>query len=109
MSPGEQLLDLVHIDDAVNAYLIAAEHVKNVVSTTRHKSYLVSSGKPISLKKIVNLYEHEVDKKLMIEWGKLQYRPRQIMYPWAKGKLLPGWEPKINLQEGIKQLVRETI
>ena len=103
MSPGEQLIDLVYIDDVVEAYLVAAERLQAGL-VYAHESYAVSSGQPISLKELVRLYEQVIGKELPIQWGGRPYRPREVMVPWNKGDKLPGWEPKVGLIEGIKRM-----
>ena len=43
-------------------------------------------------------------RHLSIKWGALPYRMREVMIPWNKGRKLPGWEPKIQIEEGLKNL-----
>ena len=103
MSPGEQLMDLVHIDDVVNAFLLIIE-LLNSDNKTLLPSYAVSSGHPIALKELVGVYERVVRCKLPITWGARAYRSREVMVPWNKGKPVPGWVPKISLEEGIERM-----
>ncbi|MGD9058437.1 MAG: NAD(P)-dependent oxidoreductase [Desulfobacterales bacterium] len=105
MSPGEQRLDLVHIDDVVEAFLIAA-HRLEAGEVKSHEAYAVSSKKAVRLREIVELYERLSGIKLNIRWGGRPYRPREVMVPWNSGKRLPEWSPKIELEEGI-QLVAQ--
>jgi len=104
MSPGEQLIDIVYIDDVVDAFMIAAQRLLNNM-VEKNEEYAVSSGKPIKLRELVEIYEKLIGKKLAIEWGGRPYRPREVMVPWNKGKLLPGWSVKVGLEEGIKRIV----
>ncbi len=106
MSPGEQLIDLVYIDDVVEAFVQAARLLmENQV--VRHEEYAVSSRAVMPLRQLAELYGRVINKKLPIEWGSRAYRPREVMMPWSMGKTLPGWRPKIGLEEGIKRM--ETI
>ena len=106
MSPGEQLIDLVYIDDVVEAFVQAARLLlENQV--VQNEEYAVSSGDAMPLRQLVELYGRVIKKKLPIEWGGRPYRPREVMTPWSTGKTLPGWRPKIGLEEGIKRM--ETI
>lgn len=108
MSLGEQLIDLVHIDDVVNAFLIAAERLmKDKVSQC--EEYAVSSGNPLSLQEIVKMYEKVIGKNLLVKWGERPYRPREVWVPWNNGRKLPSWEPKINLVEGLENLYKEGV
>jgi len=103
MSPGEQLIDLVYIDDVIDGYLQAARRLlDNKVSGM--EEYAISSGNPISLKDLVAVYGRIVKKPMPINWGGRPYRFREVMVPWNKGKNLPGWKPKVGLIEGIKRM-----
>ena len=54
-------------------------------------SYVVSSGKTVTLRELVRRYEKLIGKKLLIDWGARPYREREVMHPWRGGKILPGW------------------
>ncbi len=103
MSPGEQLIDLVYIDDVIDAYLIAAGRLQNN-EVSAHEKYAVSSGNPIRLREIVKLYEQEINYSLPIQWGARHYRDREVIVPCSRGICLPGWKAKINLKEGLSKL-----
>lgn len=102
MSPGEQLIDLVHIDDVVEAFIIAADRLLDGLAD-RHEKYAVSSGEPISLQNLVSIYEQENAITLPVQWGGRAYRDREVMTPWNIGKSLPGWQAKIKLKNGLKR------
>jgi nucleoside-diphosphate-sugar epimerase len=103
MSPGEQLIDLVYIDDVVDAFVMAAERLLND-KMEHYEDYAVSSGSPVKLRDLVKIYEEVIGGKLPIEWGGRPYRGREVMVPWNKGRLLPGWSVKIGLEEGIRKI-----
>jgi nucleoside-diphosphate-sugar epimerase len=105
MSPGEQLLDVVYIDDVVRAFLLAADRVQRG-NTPQTETFAVSSGHPVSLRELVRTFEEVSGASLPIEWGKRPYRPREVMTPWTNGAPLPGWTPQIELREGIEMLLR---
>lgn len=103
MSPGEQLIDIVHIDDVIDAYLIAAERLLTD-QVTNHDTYAISSGCPITLSQLVSTYEKETNSRLPIHWGGRPYRDREVMTTWNLGEKIPGWEPKVTLSIGIKKM-----
>jgi nucleoside-diphosphate-sugar epimerase len=103
MSSGEQLIDLVHIDDVVDAYLIAANQLLEG-TVSQHETYAVSSGKPTPLKKVVQLYAEVTEQAIVVNWGARPYRVREVMVPWSRGDSLKGWSPKIKLSEGMRQI-----
>lgn len=102
VSPGEQLLDLVHIDDVTTAYLQAANLLING-EVPPAETYAVATGKRHNLREIVALYERILGKPIPVEWGGRPYREWQIMCPWT-GPQLPGWESNISLEEGLRRL-----
>ena len=68
----------------------------------RSLSYGIGSKKPIKLKKVINEYENSINKKFNINWGGKSYRNREVLVPWKKYKMLPGWKPKISIKNGLK-------
>ncbi|MEQ1532694.1 MAG: NAD-dependent epimerase/dehydratase family protein [Sideroxydans sp.] len=105
MSPGEQLIDLVHIDDVVEAYMIAAQQLIEG-KVAHHETYAVSSGQPLPLKELVQLFCEVTKQKVNVNWGARPYRNREVMVPWIRGKLISGWSPKVTLINGLVSLVR---
>lgn len=106
MSGGEQLIDLVYIDDVIDAYLIAAHQLLEEGQIVQREQYAVCSGNPIQLKALVQMYCRITGKQLLIEWGGRPYRPREVMIPWNKGMTLPGWQPKVSIEEGMRRIVK---
>lgn len=102
MSPGEQMIDLVHIDDVTDAFLLAGDRL--LEGWGGNASYAVSSGQPLSVKELACLMGTVLKKDLNIEWGGRPYRGREVMMPWDKGKILPGWRPRKKLVDGIRGL-----
>jgi len=107
MSPGDQKIDLVHIFDIVEAYIVAAKILLET-DISGHRKYTVSSGNLINLKDLISIYEATLDIKVPINWGGRPYRDREVMVPWLFGDSLPGWKPKISLVDGIKTLFVKT-
>lgn len=103
MSPGEQLIDLVYIDDVINAYMISAKLLLNG-NVSDHQCYAVSSGNPVSLKELVSIYEEVAKIKLPIQWGGRPYRKREVMVPCNRYQNIPGWRPKVSIHEGMHNL-----
>ena len=106
MSPGEQLINMTHVDDVVDAFMLAGKYLfegKYELCGT----YGVPSEKPMKLRDLAAIFEKVSGKKLNIEWGGRPYREREIMVPWTSYKTLPGWKPKINLEEGIKRFLSD--
>ncbi len=103
MSAGEQLIDLVHIDDVVEAYLIAAQRLLQG-KVSLHEIYAVSSGHPLPLKELVQLYIEVTGQTLKVNWGARPYRYREVMVPWSGGETLPYWTSEMSKKNGFRQL-----
>jgi len=100
LSEGEQLLDLVYIDDVVEAFLLVGKRLLREESE-RKEEYAVSSGRPLSLREIVAIYAAVCGADLKVRWGARPYRAREVMVPWNAGAALPGWAPRVSLEKGI--------
>lgn len=101
LSPGEQLIDLVHIKDIVAAYQSAIHFVNEI---NGQKTYAITSGAPLSLKKLVQLCEQVSGRKLQVRFGERPYRQREMMTTWTTGQWLPEWSPQVRLQDGLKEI-----
>ena len=101
LSPGEQSINIVYIDDVVQAFMLAAKRLFEG-GVQGQETYVVSADESISLRDLVEIYEKVTEQILDINWGGRPYRYREVMIPWKGGKHLPGWRPKISLAEGIR-------
>lgn len=103
LTPGEQLIDLVHIDDVIRGYMAAADILLKGNCSGSQK-FMLSSGTPIQIKELIKRYEQVTGCSLKINWGGKPYQVREIMIPWNRGIPLPGWQAKVSLDEGLKTL-----
>lgn len=103
MSPGEQLIDLVHVDDAVNAYLVAAQRLLRPMEAA-YECWGVTSSLPLPLRDVVELFRRLNGNKPEIAWGRRPYREREVMIPHPS-PALPGWQPQIGLEAGLRRLL----
>jgi CDP-paratose synthetase len=110
MSPGEQIIDISHVDDIVNAFSLLANHLQNSHSKINNGSiFAVRTEKRHTLKELAKIFEQTTGKKLNINWGERNYREREVMVPWENGKTVPEWKPKIALRKGIEDyLLKKT-
>lgn len=101
MSPGEQLIDLVHIDDVVEAFMLAAQQLSE--REHGYQSFGVSSGQSMRLRDLVARFEKATGTDVPIHWAGRPYRPREVMSPWTNFDAVPGWQPRIPFETGILQ------
>jgi len=107
MSPGEQLLDILHVDDVVAAFALLVDLVSRDPQGQRGRRYFISSGDRITLREFAELVAQTVGRKLDIDWGGRPYRGREVMRPTPGGDPLPGWAPKMSLAAGIREIWAE--
>jgi nucleoside-diphosphate-sugar epimerase len=104
LSPGEQLLDLIQVDDAVRAVLSGAE-LLDKLEPGEFRSYSVTSGQPVTLKRLVEILAELTRKEPAVRWGAKPYRNREFFTAWACDERLPNWRPRIPLKEGLSAMV----
>lgn len=106
MSPGEQEIDLIHTHDAARAFVMTVEQM---LSGTHQGfvNYAVSGGNPMPLKQLAALAQEISGKKINIEWGGREYRPREVMKTWRTGKAVPGWQPQVSVRDGLTAIWQE--
>jgi nucleoside-diphosphate-sugar epimerase len=104
LTPGEQLINLVHVDDIVEAFMTAINLIlKN--SEMNITQYAVSANKSISIKSLVKLIERLSGENLNVNFGGEKYRDREVFIPWTSYEILPGWKPRVNLENGLKKIL----
>ncbi|MEP1488978.1 MAG: NAD(P)-dependent oxidoreductase [Algibacter sp.] len=106
MSPGNQLLNLVHVSDVCKAFFVAWELIKSN-DKYEHKCYTVSSEKEYNLKELIKLFETSIGKSIKVNWGGKSYRKREVMNLWNSGEKLPNWSAQITLEEGLKRYCKK--
>ena len=106
MSPGNQLIDISYIDDITNAYSILINIlIENPSLIINGEQYFIKAKKRYSLKELVTIFEKVTCKKLNIKWGKKNYKHREILKPYDKGKTIPGYEPQLTVEAGLKKFL----
>ena len=105
MTAGRQEIDLLYIDDAVEAFAVAARAVAGGLNGS-FASYRVSSGSPRPLREVVELFAAISGAAIEVNWGGLAYRPREMMTPWSGGEPLPGWRAGVSLEEGLRRMLQ---
>ncbi len=108
MSPGGQVIDITYIDNVIEGYI---RMIGLLSKDAKRKfcgwSFVIPSKERMPLKRLSQLFEKITGAKLSIKWGAKDYRPREVMMPWKKGKKIPGWKPTVGLIEGIKRTFNE--
>lgn len=103
LSPGEQVLDFIHINDVTNFYL---QIINNYEKIPNKSIFQLGTGKGTTLRQLAEIIETKTGKKANINWGGKPYRPSDVMYAVADTKyqqmfLDDNFLP-IDINEGIK-------
>jgi len=104
MTSGEQLLDMVHVDDVADAYLAAELALRD--AGPAQLRYGVSSGAPMRLKDLVAAFEQATGARLDVAWGERPDRPRDVMHAWTDFQPPPGWQPRVEFAEGVRRIAQ---
>jgi nucleoside-diphosphate-sugar epimerase len=112
VTPGHQRLDFVHVDDVVEAFVHAADLLaEGSLASGSNRSgvegrrFAVRTGRLHSIRELVALLERMGGRKVPVNWGARPYPPRQLMRPW-EGPVLPGWTPRVSLEDGLRELLQ---
>lgn len=106
MSEGEQIIDILYIDDVINAFEQCINNFKDE-KNINNAIYALHSKERITLKQLSSVFEECIQEKLNIIWGALPYSGRENFIPFEGGEKLPNWEQKISLKEGFLKMINE--
>lgn len=101
MSAGDQLLDMVYIDDVTEAFL-AAERALRTAGAVQLR-YGVSSGAPLRLRELVAAFEQATGLRVEAGWGERPGRPRDVVTAWTDFVPPPGWRPRVDFAQGLRR------
>lgn len=93
--------DFNYVDDVVRAFLMIGESTK-----CNGKVINIGSGSEIKIKQLVTTISKILDKRLMIVQDPERIRPgksevERLLADNRKAKKILGWEPKVNLEQGL--------
>ena len=100
LTGGEQVRDLLYVDDVANAFAIAAEAQLEPQSV-----FNVCSGVPVSIRTVAETLVRLTDRSPeLLRFGALPYRTDEEM--WIVGdnrrfKAATGWQPSTPLERGL--------
>jgi len=102
MSLGEQIIDMSFIEDILNAYQMLINHLNSDRKQSfQNKKFIVTSNDRMTLKEMSKVYEKVSNTKLNIQWGGREYRDREVMVPYNRGEVVPGWKQEYSFEEAL--------
>lgn len=102
MSSGNQLIDLLYVEDAVEA-LIQLTTASATCDTPDGNRFVARADAPLSIREVVTHVEVTTGKTLNVAWGQRPDRPNEMTSNWEFGRQLPEWRPRIDLTTGLKR------
>jgi nucleoside-diphosphate-sugar epimerase len=101
LSPGNQLMNLLYIDDAIENIL---KSINQVGFNDYQKNY-VWSAEYFSVRELVERIQFSIGRKIDCAWGGREYVGHEMMEPWAiPMEQLPGFTAPTVLEDGIKKV-----
>ena len=104
LTPGEQRRDFIHIDDVVRAYECILERRCEFAASDAVE---VGSGTAVTMRSFVELAKQAADASTLLDFGAVPYRANEAMLCVADTDRLRGlgWQPKVQLADGIKSTI----
>jgi CDP-3, 6-dideoxy-D-glycero-L-glycero-4-hexulose-4-reductase len=112
LSGGNQLLELVHVQDVATAIMASALRIANTPLVPQRRNALETfwclPSSPISLKDLVSALNSMLPMPLTVSWGLREYRKGEKFSDSNRSEkmMVPGWKPEVDLRQGLEDLVR---
>ena len=101
-SEGKQVRDFCHVDDAVNAIMLAM-----LSDESNGKIFNIGSGIPVTIRSVVKKITKIINKGKP-QYGVVPFRPGENMNLYANInyiKKVLNWEPFVNFDDGIREVI----
>jgi CDP-3, 6-dideoxy-D-glycero-L-glycero-4-hexulose-4-reductase len=107
VNPGESLINLIHIEDLVQAYLIGVRSI--LESKCIDSSFSLHGDETLTIRQLVECIEKSSGSniKMDIAWGEKAYRNREMMQYWQPYPRLPKFEPRIKLVDYLGSVLNQ--
>jgi nucleoside-diphosphate-sugar epimerase len=100
---GDQVLNLTHVSDLVNAFVSEVQEFVNIEGKGS-QTYELRSDFTVNLRDLVFKAESSSGRQASINWGAIPYREREVFELWETGFNRPsGWRAKIEFESYIKE------
>lgn len=107
LTHGHQRRDFIHVYDVASAFLKLLDYGFN--NKLNYKSIEIGTGKSTQVRDFINSIKEISRSRTLLGFGDLPYRSDEIMESFAINTELRqiGWEPKINIQNGLSSIINK--
>ena len=101
LTPGEQVRDYLHTQDAAEGIWAAAR-------SALHGPVNIGSGLPVTVRQVALLACQLAGRPDLVQLGALPYRPGDAMFACLNPSLVretTGWQPRLTLEGGLRQAI----
>lgn len=98
---GRQVRDYMHVSDVADGLL-------HLLDSKVEGSYNLATGRPTTLKEIINIIGDEIGRKDLVKLGArpaAAFEPEAIVGSTDKMFNTLDWSPSVDLREGVKQTI----
>lgn len=113
LTKGEQERDFIYIDDVVSAYMLLLEKAPGLV---KFNEFDVGTGQLTTVKSFLEslkaVYEESLGASTTtLNFGAIPYRVGEMMTVQVNNQALLdlGWSPKTELEDGLKNIIKEFV
>jgi nucleoside-diphosphate-sugar epimerase len=105
VSPGDQIVDMTHVDDVVEAFMKAAERLLGAEIVKQEMYYV--SGQRQTIRELAALVGRVLNRPLRANFGARPYRTREVMAPYSphENEQVPHWTPGRTLESYLSGLI----
>jgi nucleoside-diphosphate-sugar epimerase len=105
LTPGEQVRDLLYVDDVVEALILSAQ----TDALTPYEAYNVCSRRPVRVREIGTLVADLMHKsRSLLRWGQRPYRRNEAMWIVGDNRRFveaTAWRPRVTHVDGVRRML----
>lgn len=106
LSEGLQKIDLIYVEDIVNAYIKAIRRLHKKNYKSEFEDFNIGSGVALSLRDIVSIIEEQLGRRVRVTWGQPSVGDAEVAYSCnKKAEEMLGWRVKYSVKCGIEKTI----